>query len=61
MNRPVAGQMQGKWPGSVCRYFELYHTANDTLDKVDPEQLRQNLTTWVTLVYLIADSSVESN
>ena len=43
----------------ASRYFDLHHTANDTLDKVDPEQLRQNLAAWVTLVYLAANSPVE--
>lgn len=32
------------------RYFDLHHTPDDTLDKVDPEQLRQNVAAWaVTL------------
>lgn len=38
-------------------YFDLHHTANDTLDKVNPEHLRQNLAAWVTVVYLTADST----
>lgn len=38
------------------RYFDLHHTANDTLDKVSPDSLRQNLAAWVTLVYLTANS-----
>jgi len=41
----------------ATRYFDLHHTANDTLDKVNPENLRQNLAAWVTLVYLTADST----
>ncbi|CAN5144660.1 M28 family metallopeptidase [soil metagenome] len=41
------------------RYFDLHHTANDTLDKVDPEQLSQNVAAWAALVWLIADSDVE--
>ncbi len=40
----------------ATRYFDLHHKANDTLDKVDPEQLRQNLAAWVTLAWLTADS-----
>jgi hypothetical protein len=28
------------------RYFDLHHTANDTLDKIDIEQLRQNVAAW---------------
>jgi carboxypeptidase Q len=42
----------------ASRYFDLHHTANDTLDKVDPENLRQNLAAWVTLVYLTANSTI---
>lgn len=40
------------------RYFDLHHTANDTLDKIDPEQLSQNVAAWAGLVWLIADSDV---
>lgn len=41
------------------RYFDLHHTADDTLDKIDPEQLSQNVAAWAALVYLIADSDVD--
>lgn len=40
------------------RYFDLHHTANDTLDKIDPEQLSQNVAAWASLIWLIADSDV---
>jgi Zn-dependent M28 family amino/carboxypeptidase len=38
------------------RYFDLHHTADDTLEKIDPVQLCQNVAAWVTLVYLAAES-----
>jgi len=41
------------------RYFDLHHTADDTLDKVDPEQMSQNVAAWAALVWLIADSDVD--
>ena len=41
------------------RYFDLHHTANDTLDKIDPAQLDQNVAAWAALVWLIADSDVD--
>lgn len=41
------------------RYFDLHHTADDTLDKVDPAQLSQNVAAWAGLVWLIADSDVD--
>ncbi len=41
------------------RYFDLHHTADDTLDKIDPAQLNQNVAAWAGLVWLIADSDVD--
>jgi carboxypeptidase Q len=28
------------------RYFDYHHTPDDTLDKIDPVQLRQNVAAW---------------
>lgn len=42
----------------ASRYFDLHHTANDTLDKVNPDSLRQNLAAWVTMLYVTANSTV---
>ena len=36
-------------------YFNLHHTADDTLDKVDPKALDQNVAAFVAMVYLVAD------
>lgn len=41
------------------RYFDLHHTADDTLDKIDPKQLSQNVAAWAALVWLAADSDVD--
>ncbi len=41
------------------RYFDIHHSADDTLDKVSPEGLRQNVAAWAALVYLIADSDID--
>ena len=41
------------------RYFDLHHTADDTLDKVDPAQMSQNVAAWTALVWLAADSDVD--
>lgn len=38
------------------RYFDLHHSADDTLDKVDPAQLRQNVAAYVALAWIAADS-----
>lgn len=36
------------------RYFDLHHTANDTLDKVDLGQLRQNVAAWTATLGILA-------
>ncbi|MEZ5460806.1 M20/M25/M40 family metallo-hydrolase [Dokdonella sp.] len=40
----------------TSRYFEWHHTDNDTLDKVDPEQLRQNVAAYAVAMYLAASA-----
>ena len=35
-------------------YFDLHHTPDDTLDKVDPVQLRQNVAAWTTVVAILS-------
>ncbi|BBC73679.1 peptidase M28 [Altererythrobacter sp. B11] len=37
------------------RYFDLHHTADDTLDKIDPAQLRQNVAVWTQVVGILAN------
>lgn len=41
------------------RYFDLHHTADDTLDKIDPAQMTQNVAAWTALVWLAANSDVD--
>jgi len=36
-------------------YFDLHHTPDDTLDKVKPEDLQQNMAAWVVFTYIAAD------
>ncbi|MBS0377831.1 MAG: M28 family peptidase [Proteobacteria bacterium] len=38
------------------RYFDIHHTPDDTLDKVDRAQLDQNVAAWAALTWLAADS-----
>jgi hypothetical protein len=40
-------------------YFDIHHSADDTLDKVDRADLEQNVAAWAALLYVIADSGVE--
>lgn len=51
---PVAELQQ-----DASRYFDLHHSADDTLDKVDPKELAQNVAVWTALVYAIADSDID--
>ncbi len=37
-------------------YFDLHHTADDTLDKIDPAQLAQNVDAWAVLLDLAANA-----
>jgi len=41
------------------RYFDYHHTPDDTLDKVDPAQLRQNVAAW-TAALAILSGGIES-
>ncbi|UZK66982.1 M28 family peptidase [Sphingomonas sp. M1-B02] len=41
---------------SGLRYFDLHHTPDDTLDKVDPAQLRQNVAAWTTMLAIVANA-----
>ncbi|HWT13159.1 MAG TPA: M20/M25/M40 family metallo-hydrolase [Allosphingosinicella sp.] len=38
------------------RYFDYHHTPDDTLDKVDREQLRQNVAAWTAMLAAVADA-----
>jgi hypothetical protein len=35
-------------------YFDLHHTPDDTLDKIDPEALRQNVAAWTTMLAVLS-------
>ncbi|WP_343818642.1 M20/M25/M40 family metallo-hydrolase [Colwellia asteriadis] len=37
-------------------YFNYHHTADDTLDKIDPEKLRQNVATYAVFAYMAANA-----
>ena len=41
---------------SGLRYFDWHHTPEDTLDRIDPEQLRQNVAAWTTMLAVVADA-----
>jgi Zn-dependent M28 family amino/carboxypeptidase len=45
------------WLGhDATRYFDLHHTADDTLDKIDPQDLAQNVAAYAVYTYLAAEA-----
>jgi carboxypeptidase Q len=38
----------------ASRYFDWHHTPDDTLDKIDPEQLRQNVAAWTAVLAVLS-------
>lgn len=38
------------------RYFDLHHTPDDTFDKIDHQQLRQNVAAWTTMLWEVANA-----
>lgn len=41
------------------RYFDLHHTPDDTLDKIDPAQLRQNVAAWTAMLSVVANDPAD--
>tara|TARA_R110000782_G_scaffold78276_9_gene155721 strand:- start:157667 stop:158998 length:1332 start_codon:yes stop_codon:yes gene_type:complete len=39
------------------RYFDLHHTPDDTLDKVDPAMLEQNVAAWTEVLKIVANEA----
>jgi len=36
-------------------YFDLHHTPDDTIDKVDIDELRQNVAAWAAFLYMASE------
>ena len=45
---------RGRLNQDGTRYFDLHHTPDDTLDKVDPAQLRQNVAAWTAMLAVLS-------
>jgi len=41
------------------KYFDYHHTENDTLDKIDPAEMAQNVAAYAVLAWLAAQSPVD--
>jgi Zn-dependent M28 family amino/carboxypeptidase len=65
-DRANAGADLGPWANAGAgaidlnqdgiRYFDYHHTPDDTLDKVDPAQLRQNVAAWTAVIAAAANA-----
>ena len=42
----------------ASRYFDWHHSSEDTLDKIDPAQLNQNVAAWAAFLYIMGQSDV---
>ena len=40
-------------------YFDLHHTPDDTLDKIDPKKLQQNVAAWATVLGIVANDPAD--
>jgi Zn-dependent M28 family amino/carboxypeptidase len=43
----------------ASRYFDLHHSADDTLDKIDPKELAQNVAAWAAFIHTVAESDID--
>jgi carboxypeptidase Q len=44
---------------SGLRYFDTHHTPDDTIERIDPEQLRQNVAAWTAMLAIVANAPEE--
>ena len=40
-------------------YFDLHHTPDDTLDKIDPKAMQQNVAAWATVLSIVANDPAD--
>jgi len=48
-----------QFPQDATRYFDYHHTADDTFDKVDPEDLAKNVAAYAVTALVAAEVDVE--
>lgn len=44
---------------SGLRYFDWHHTPEDTLERIDPDQLKQNVAAWTAMLQIVANAPEE--
>ncbi len=40
-------------------YFDLHHTPDDTFDKIDPDDVAQNVAAWATMIWMASEADVD--
>ncbi len=40
-------------------YFDLHHTPDDTFDKIDKDEIAQNVAAWATMVWMASEAEVD--
>jgi len=55
----AAGSPFVQFAQDASRYFDLHHSADDTLDKIDPAELAQAVAVWASFLYVTANSDVD--
>jgi Zn-dependent M28 family amino/carboxypeptidase len=41
------------------RYFDVHHSADDTLERIDAADLNQNVAAWAALIYILAETGLD--
>ena len=41
------------------RYFDIHHTPEDTLERIDPAQIAQNVAAWTAMLAIVANAPEE--
>ena len=55
----IGPMLDGGMPGvelsqDGTRYFDIHHTPDDTLDKIDPAQMQQNVAAWTAMLAVLS-------
>lgn len=54
----AAGAPVVEFNQDASRYFDWHHSSEDTLDKIDPVQMNQNVAAWAAFLTVVGDSDV---
>jgi Zn-dependent M28 family amino/carboxypeptidase len=55
----AAGVPVASFNQDQTRYFDVHHSADDTVAKIDRADLDQNVAAWAVLIYMVAESGID--